>query len=544
MASDDLVTYLRLTPEFGGTRFGPFEGLEARLGSNAERCHIVLPESLGIRAEHCKVIRQGPENLILAPSERTAAVFLYKGQATRPVQLNTPTAVRPGDSFALVTPDGPRFVVELDELPPEVKQARQKARGGMRKRLSAEAIGGEVKRQAWTRLLVLAPAQFAQRAWVYIQSGAIYQPRNIILFLTIAGGWIFGGVSACRIGSFKTKSLVAESQVESCKQELAFADDLSGSSEELKFEQLAARITGVTKVGQALEEDDNLRSAVKQKAKVLFGDANSYTWLVTGTDKRATEFSDWRERVLEETDIDADSGRLLVWLAADPRRNRSDFDEVLDSFGDPVCGRGPIRMTYRQALHLGVSAQADALVRGDYQAMPKADWEALLVATIGKAGGTPPEGTFESNADPLRQGGAACLYILGEDDRSKVNMVIKSMKTHLGPSSEFLPTTDVAYSPVARVAKYWAADLDIANFERKEGAVDFTGRHVGTVLDALDARGKWVLDRTAETVARSIVLPCLAVLTGDKREIPKVFGEQLPSPVSCLVLDWRLRNDG
>ena len=31
---DDLVTYLRLDPEFGGTRFGPFEGLEVRLGSN------------------------------------------------------------------------------------------------------------------------------------------------------------------------------------------------------------------------------------------------------------------------------------------------------------------------------------------------------------------------------------------------------------------------------------------------------------------------------------------------------------------------------
>ena len=33
MPAQDLVLYLTLSPEFGGTRFGPFEGIEARLGS-------------------------------------------------------------------------------------------------------------------------------------------------------------------------------------------------------------------------------------------------------------------------------------------------------------------------------------------------------------------------------------------------------------------------------------------------------------------------------------------------------------------------------
>ena len=93
--NQDLVTYLSLTPEFGGTRFGPFEGLEVRLGSDAERCHIVLPASLGVISEHVKLIRQGPLNLILAPAERTATVFLYRQGERRPTQLNAPTAVRP-----------------------------------------------------------------------------------------------------------------------------------------------------------------------------------------------------------------------------------------------------------------------------------------------------------------------------------------------------------------------------------------------------------------------------------------------------------------
>ena len=124
---NDLVLYLVLSPEFGGTRFGPFEGLEARLGSNKERSHITLPESLGVAKEHCKVIRQGPASLILAPTERTAAVYLWKGDARRPVQVQTPTAVRPGDSFSLVTPEGPRFFIELGELPQEIKDQRTKS---------------------------------------------------------------------------------------------------------------------------------------------------------------------------------------------------------------------------------------------------------------------------------------------------------------------------------------------------------------------------------------------------------------------------------
>ncbi len=44
MAAGELVLYLTLAPEFGGTRFGPFEGIEARLGADRERCHITLPE--------------------------------------------------------------------------------------------------------------------------------------------------------------------------------------------------------------------------------------------------------------------------------------------------------------------------------------------------------------------------------------------------------------------------------------------------------------------------------------------------------------------
>ena len=91
MIDEERATYLRLAPEFGGTRFGPYEGQEVRLGSDPDRCHIVLQSELGVQAEHVKLFRESEENLILAPSDRTAAVFLFRANGSRPNQVSTPT---------------------------------------------------------------------------------------------------------------------------------------------------------------------------------------------------------------------------------------------------------------------------------------------------------------------------------------------------------------------------------------------------------------------------------------------------------------------
>ena len=124
----DLAIYLRLTPEFGGTRFGPFEQLETRLGSDDERCHIVLPESLGVLPVHAQVLRQGDNNTIVAPADRAATLFLWRQGERRPNQITSPTALRSGDGFSLVTADGPRFIMEIDVLPPEIQEERARAK--------------------------------------------------------------------------------------------------------------------------------------------------------------------------------------------------------------------------------------------------------------------------------------------------------------------------------------------------------------------------------------------------------------------------------
>ena len=52
------------------------------------------------------------------------------------------------------------------------------------------------------------------------------------------------------------------------------------------------------------------------------------------------------------------------------------------------------------------------------------------------------------------------------------------------------------------------------------------------------------MKRTAETIAKAVVMPCIAVLTGDAQAAEATFGNELPQPVPCLVLDWKLRNKG
>jgi hypothetical protein len=121
----ETVTFLQLAPEFGGTRFGPFLGYEIRVGSDPNRNDITVPESLGVAPEHVKILRQPDNTFILAPVERTATLFYWRAGATRPTQLNAPRAVQDGDGFSLVTPEGPRFYILLEN---DKKKALEKAK--------------------------------------------------------------------------------------------------------------------------------------------------------------------------------------------------------------------------------------------------------------------------------------------------------------------------------------------------------------------------------------------------------------------------------
>lgn len=540
---EDLATYLLLAPEFGGTRFGPFEGAEIALGSDKTKCDITLPESLGVLPVHVKVIRQADNSLIVTPVERTATIFLYKAQSRRPTQVNTPTAVVPGDSFALVTERGPRFIIELGELPPQVKAQREQARSKRRSRLSGAAFANEAKRQAWTKVLVTGPGQFLQRAYTFIKSGTIFQPRYIFLFVAIGFGYVFGGVQSCRIGSLKGSLGETSRQLDNCNKDNAVIKEMGEADATVKIPLLIGDVTSSHKLARALEEDDTMLKAVKEASRNLLSQVNGYKWLIEAKDARASRFALWREQVEKEEGLDTEIIRVAPYIGAEPNNSRSDWSSMEDSTQVEVCTRGTPRLTFRQGLHLGLTVQADAFASsglGDFQS-DKARREQALLNTL-KAAGIPdlPE-AFNSVVEPMGRGKSGCVFIEGEDHRVDDTKVIQAMVEHLGEKGAGLPPQDSAHSVTARIAKFYAADIPDRDFRDKDFAINFAEYPTGTVLNGMETKGAWVLRRTAETIARSAVLPCAAVLQNPK-EAEKVFGK-LPNPVTCLILDYKLRNE-
>lgn len=546
--SKHLVTYLSLTPEFGGTRFGPFEGLEVRLGTDKDRCHIALRGDLGILSEHVKIIRQGPLNLILAPAERTATVFLYKQGERRPSQVYTQTAVRPGDAFALVTPDGPRFVIEVDELPEHIQKEREARGGGFsmggRKMPDGKAFQEEGKRQIWTTLLTTGPGQIAQRAYTYIISGAIFQPRNIIMMamFLLAGGGI--GLQQCRVNKLRRDVGTSTERVASCQNQLDEFVDLSKKSiSEYTFSDLASTILG-SAIGAGLREDKKLRDLVREKVKEM--DPLAFEWVTSGQGSQAAQFGQWRRRLdPSTTGLNSDVYWLLLWAAAQEGRGRDEFRVLTDSTGANICGRGPLVLSHRQALRLGLQSQPDAYFQGRAEQLES---DSVIEEHIRQNLNIPNYGMEEGGefSNEILNSTQVCAYRTGEDDRNDLRNLARGLGRSLGDNARHLPAEEAAWFAVARLAKLYAADLPENDYlDRDSALVDFSGSLVSKALKDRGPGGDWVLEQTAEAIARAIMLPCYAALSGDPEKVKAMLGEEveLPGDLNCLILDYQLRNE-
>ncbi len=548
-----LALYLRLSPEFGGTRFGPFEEVETRLGS-AQDNDITLPETLGVSGHHVKVLQQSGMGLIVAPVERTAGVYVWQAGARRPRQIATPIAVRPGDSFSLVTPEGPRFIVEIDKLPPQVIEQRLKLQGRWSSsRFSKEALKEEGKRQAWVALLTTGPGQLAARAYQFIRTGTFLQPRYLFLGLTMLAGYIATGFMWFKNGGLE-KELDSVSKKAAEFERMAQFNEGDGESiVDYDFQRLAQEITGLGSLGAALEDDTDLLQAVKSQAKTLMA-SSSYDWLIRPktSSRQVRNFVAMREQLAELSPPEV--GRLLSY-AATPRSLSNDLWAVVeDSSGDEVCGRGPMTLTYRQAQNLGLSPMLDALISGD-----PADYRgdgskekrlAKLQATDDKAvrSARSQLEAFETTLDPLG-GRSYCLSIDGEDRRENPFNVAAALRRSLGEGAALVP--DFEENPTvgltARIAKLYVADFNNVDFSARRPELDLSRAPVGVTLKEAGSRGKWALDQTALVIAKAVVLPCRALLeatSSEQREaLQDTYGDTLPDALSCLVLNYKLTNE-
>ena len=550
--------YLRLSPEFGEHRFGPYENGEIRVGSDQNNCAICIG-NFGALPMHTKLNILSEKEFILSPSERSAEVFLWR-KNRNPERILGATVILPGDAFSIVTPEGPKFILELDELPEEIKQQREKeaSRLGVgRNRLNANAMKGEVKRQTFTQLLVFGPMQLLQRAMTFIKSGAIYQPRNIIAGVVLLSGWIIGGSMSCRSRKVQQQYTVATKELETCEQNLAFANPNDKGT--FSIIDSVQGISNSPQLAQLLKKDKKLMTLVKEKALIMINQ-DPPDWIINKVNNPyAQNFKQWVNvvRGLDDTEIDASTKYLLTWNINEQDQGNREFHLIDNVDGEEQCGRGILQLSYRQAMYLGLQTRSNGTYKGNAAGLSSEAKMSILQKNVEDALGSATEFAesqsildgiqgMESNFEQLdNRNMKNCVYAEGDDDRKNLGTMAKQLKKIIGVGMNGLPLEDNYLSPGARIATLYLADIEGMDFRQKDRYIKYSTT-LSSSLESLNKDGQWVLDKTAKTIARSLVLPCKVALEGsdDAKEIVGgKDGVYLPNPISCLIFDWKVRND-
>lgn len=542
--------HIQLSREYGGHDFPVFEQNELKIGSDRVICHIHLAPEFGVEAEHVRLNRLTERDVTISPTSTSASVFLWRRNGRRHEQIYSTTALAPGDAFSVVSPQGPKFIFDLKEFPADVQEARQdsfnkRKAGTGRGRLNKDSMLKEGRRQIWTRLLVLGPMQLIQRASVFITSGAIFQPRNIFIFVGIMSGWIFGSFQGCKARKSGIQQVQTKKFLEDCNTDKDVLENMQ-QSEDLDFDQLSYYITQSTEIQSALKDDKTLSKLVIERAAVL-AKSKEYDWLLKGKGERFNRFQLWNNSVLnsEEDKLDRGTAHILSWMGAS--KEPAEFQQFFDSNDEESCGRGPIRLSFRQAHQLGITAQPDAFYQGLISDLSDSSQkEQLIQLTLQKSGITeeeiPPGLEYDESSPRNRE---YCIYRVGDDKRSSRTGLLNGLYRQFGPNSDHLPNAELANGVSSRIAKLFAADIQNLNFTEREPRIIFDDQSIELRLDDLGPKGEWVMKQTAEAFARSLVLPCRVGLNGSKEAKKALFGSEQagPNTMSCLVFLWNSTQD-
>ncbi len=182
---------LTLTPQWGGTAFGPFQGTAVQLGSDNGACQIVLGPELGVAPVHAVVWLGADGSFGLQPGAHGAGLYLFSDGSPLARPVTAPVQARAGDAFALGSPTGPRFL--LGHHTGAVARPPAPSRGpGVLP--GADAMQRELQRQVTSRLGA-GPLAGVNR-WVQrFRSGSLFTPRAILGLLAAAGAAIAAIVS-------------------------------------------------------------------------------------------------------------------------------------------------------------------------------------------------------------------------------------------------------------------------------------------------------------------------------------------------------------
>lgn len=527
-----LLIFLQLSSEFGGTRFGPFQGPEIRLGSDAAANDITLPEALGVLPQHVKILIQSDGSFIVAPTERTASVYVYRG-SSRAKLIATATALAPNDSFALVTAEGPRFIL-VSERPQQEKKPKRPKKPDM---IPTKAgLWAEIKRVGFVQVFRTGIGNSLMYAWTMVKSGTIFTPRFIIGFLMLSTGWM----AAVMAGLAAFGSMFALSNTSSQLQEVQgdLAECQTFSVEDSDVYTLTQAILGDDEWAQSLRNDDEFHQSYLSAIRSISDNRQDYTWVFTST---SSDFTTLKRAAERDAGLGKPLGRVFSYAAATPGEQpiRDWFLWRETAPGDRGCGRGPARMTYIQARNLGLTAMPDILESTTgTQAMSQ---DELRDAILGAPGLTPSDAeAFRAASDEITavpvgpQGSLSCLHLEGQDDRADARDLVGSLAGSIGPDARGMPGEGANYWITSRLIRYYAAGLDLG-FE----TLSFDGNPPTPKLDAFTSSEKeFIVSNAATLVARSTTIPCMAALDSNNADrAEEVLGE-LPNPLACLQFLW------
>ena len=594
-------TFLELSPEHGGVRFGPFSGMEIRLGSlPSPHNDISLPEDLGILPEHVKIVSQGDGSFVVAPIERSAEVYIWRSgmpakKITSPIAVQSADDIYSADAFSVGSVEGPKFfVLQVEREKP--KDPGNDPFSRAKKRLTGKSILDEIKRQGVASVVTTKGGAFFQYYWTFIKTGTIFQPRYLIMFFLIGCGWLTTGV----LGLFNCSQ-----QVDFQKQEVAVASceeklDLLGAKSEDKrtfrteAARTLARVDGKVEAGQRKKwemslPDNDFTKEVKAQFKAIYGNPGDYRRFYSRANQGGEAIKALR-KALESRNIPGEASRVLSFLAArDMNIFQRDWYVTTDSAGEKVCTRGPLRMSWRQAANLGFvdgASAVDALVLSDEWTSVVRDKSSACNKTkntirVLHASGIDikayresceRDGAFpDSNEEPVTNDpNQTCLFTLESDARSVMSWDDKGFYTPLETPAQanwepladkltrvFSGKTFPAYmnrhALVSRLLYFYLADVASAElfkqvakeFKAAKDADDPPSDYL--TIDGLAPTVPWAQSKAARVVAMAAAIPCLAVRDARKEDDDKalkryaknlgMLEDEMPSYIDCIVTD-------
>lgn len=530
------VTFLQLAQEFGGTRFGPFSGVEVRLGSDPSKSDISLPEALGVAPEHLKLLIQTDGSYILAPIDRTASVFFYRSTSTRSKQVNAPMAIQSGDGFSLVTADGPRFYVQTVEQASKIKEAERESEGPASKRprgLTGGGLAKEIKRVGLAKVLTSTAGRYANNAWTFAKTGQMFAPRYVVMGMMLFSGWLFAGGASCTALSFNQSKGRTMSDLTNCRDQLGISED-DGAGPTVPG--LTRKILIDREWQTTVEADKDLYEAYAENLRVIFADPERYKWVYS---RKSGSFARFKA-ALESKGLPPNLVRVLAYSAAMPGfGTEPEWSVVEDSDSEEVCGRGPMGLTYAQGYRLGLSnLQLDAMVERSVASSNDIDAQVLALETTASRIDAPTQFDRDlmKSAGASLQGGVECLFVDGNDDRINVNALAGQIAFHLGTrTARGVPRESESHWIAARLTRLYAMD-----FRRGYEELDFDARQAPSVAMTLQqikkSRVEYSVNAAAAVIARAVAVPCLATLDKEISDAPPSFMGDLPNLGNCAIV--------